>query len=255
MRQAQTSKREGGKVKVVAIIQARMGSTRLPGKVLLDLAGDTVIARVVNRTRRAKLLDQVVVATSILLSDEAIAKECERLGVDCFRGDEADVLDRYFRAALQVSADIIVRITSDCPLIDPELIDEHVRRLLDGWGQVDFVTNMGDATYPLGLAVEAMPFDVLARMHRMSESAELREHVTTLAYMSPSLFRWDHVKYSRDLSSLRWTVDTQEDLDLVRLIVQHFGNDSFSWTDVLPLLDRNPEWLEINRRVLQKSVV
>jgi spore coat polysaccharide biosynthesis protein SpsF len=181
-------------------------------------------------------------------------RECDRLGVACFRGDEADVLDRYYRAALHHSADIIVRITSDCPLIDPELIDEHVRRLLDDWDRVDFVTNMGHPTYPLGLAVEVMPLDVLARMHRMSDSAELREHVTALAYVSPSLFRWDHIKYSRDLSHLRWTVDTQEDLDLVRLIVQHFGNDRFSWIDVLPLLDRNPEWLEINRHVLQKSV-
>jgi spore coat polysaccharide biosynthesis protein SpsF len=242
-------------LKVVAIIQARMGSTRLPGKVLKDLAGDTVLARVVNRSRRARLVHQVVVATSELPADDAIVRECERLGVARFRGDEADVLDRYYRAALQHSADVIVRVTSDCPLIDPELIDEHVRRLLDGWRQVDFVTNIGERTYPLGLAVEAMPLDVLTRMHRMSESAELKEHVTTLAYLSPELFRWDHVKHSRDLSHLRWTVDMQEDLELVRLIVRHFGNDRFSWTEVLPVLEQNPGWLEINRHVLQKSVM
>jgi spore coat polysaccharide biosynthesis protein SpsF len=242
-------------LKVVAIIQARMGSTRLPGKVLKDLADGTVLSWVVNRTRRAGLLHQVVVATSDLPTDDAIVRECDRLGVACFRGDEADVLDRYYQAALHHSANIIIRITSDCPLIDPELIDEHVRRLVDGWGHVDLVTNMGHSTYPLGLAVEAMPFDVLARMHRLSDSSELREHVTTLAYVSPNLFRWDHVKYSLDLSHLRWTVDTPEDLELVRLIVRHFGSDHFSWTDVLPLLERNPGWLEINRHVAQKSVV
>lgn len=243
------------KLKVVAIIQARMGSTRLPGKVLKDLAGDTVLARVVNRTRRARLLHQVLVATSVLPADDAIVRECERLGVDCFRGDEADVLDRYYQAALQFSADVIVRITADCPLIDPELIDVHVRRLVDAWARADFVSNMGQATYPLGLAVEAMPIDVLARMHRMSATAELREHVTTLAYVQPGLFRWEHITLLKDLSQLRWTVDTEQDLDLVRLIVQHFGHDRFSWTEVLPLLEQNPAWLEINRNVRQKIVV
>ena len=242
-------------MKVVAIIQARMGSTRLPGKVLKDLGGDTVLARVVNRTRRARLLNEVVVATSALPGDDAILKECERLGVACFRGDEADVLDRYYRAGRYYQADAVVRITSDCPLIDPGLIEEHVRRLLDHWNQVDFVSNMGQPTYPLGLAVEAMPMDVLARMHRMSNTEELREHVTTLAYVEPGLFRWEHVTYSRDLSHLRWTVDTKEDLELVRLIVQSFTNSRFSWTDVLPLLERNPEWLQINRDIRQKTVV
>lgn len=242
-------------MKIVAIIQARMGSTRLPGKVLKDLAGDTVLARVVNRTQRARELHQVVVATSVLPADDAIVSECERLGVAFFRGDEADVLDRYYRAAQQFAADVVVRITSDCPLIDPELIDEHIQRLRERWNHVDFVSNMGHPSYPLGLAVEAMPADVLARMHRMSDTAELREHVTTLAYVQPNLFRWEHVRFSRDLSHLRWTVDTKEDLELVRLILQRFAHDHFSWSEVLPLLEQNPAWLEINRDVRQKPVV
>lgn len=242
-------------MKVVAIIQARMGSTRLPGKVLKDLAGETVLARVVNRTCRARLLNELVVATSVRSTDDAIVRECERLGVACFRGDETDVLDRYYRAAQHFQADVVVRITSDCPLIDPVLIDEHIRRLLDRWTQVDFVTNMAQPTFPLGLAVEAMPGDVLIRMHRMSNTAQLREHVTTLAYVEPGLFRIEHITHSQDLSHLRWTVDTSEDLELVRLIVQHFDDDQFSWTEVLPLLDRNPEWLEINRNVIQRTVL
>ena len=241
-------------MRIVAIIQARMGSTRLPGKVLKDLAGDTVLARVVSRTRRAKLVQQVVVATSDLRADDAIAEECNRLSGACFRGDEADVLDRYYRAAQQFSADGIVRITSDCPLIDPELIDQHVRRLIDRWTQVDFVTNMARLSYPIGLAVEVMPADVLARMHRMSDTDGLREHVTTLAYVQPELFRINHVSHEQDLSHLRWTVDTMEDLEVVRLIVQHFSNDLFSWTDVFSLVQQHPDWMKINRHILQKSV-
>jgi spore coat polysaccharide biosynthesis protein SpsF len=241
-------------MKVVAIIQARMGSTRLPGKVLKDLAGQTVLERVVNRTRRAALLDEVVIATTNRADDNVIVEECERLQVSCFRGDETDVLDRYYRAAQKFSADAIVRITSDCPLIDPDLVDEHVRRLLDRWTDVDFVTNMSMQTFPLGLAVEAMPADVLTRMKRLSQTAELREHVTTLAYVEPEWFRIDNILYPQDLSNLRWTVDTPEDLELVRLIFQEFGNDRFSWKEVLPVLEQHPGWSEINRAISQKTV-
>jgi spore coat polysaccharide biosynthesis protein SpsF len=244
--------REG--LRAVAIIQARMRSTRLPGKVLKDLGGETVLARVVNRARRATLLDEVVVATSVLPADDAIVQECERLEVACFRGDELDVLDRYYRAGIKFNADLIVRVTSDCPLIDPHLVNEHVNRLLSRWVQVDFVTNMVKQTYPLGLAVEAMPADVLARMKRMSQSDMLKEHVTTLAYVEPGWFQIDHVLHAVDLSRLRWTVDTQEDLDLVRLIFQHFGHDRFSWEQVLPVMEQHPEWIEINRNIRQKTL-
>lgn len=237
----------------VAIIQARMGSTRLPGKVLKDLDGETVLSRVVKRTRRATLLDEVVVATSILPSDDIIVEECKRLDVESFRGDELDVLDRYYRAAIKVNAGLIVRVTSDCPLIDPHLIDVHVERLLSRWSEVDFVTNMVKQTYPLGLAVEAMPADVLARMKRMSDSDALKEHVTSLVYVEPQWFRIDSVLHSIDLSALRWTVDTQEDLDLVRLIFRQFGHDRFSWEEVLPLMKQHPEWIAINQHVRQKT--
>jgi len=231
-----------------------MGSTRLPGKVLKDLGGDTVLARVVNRTRRAALLNEVVVATTVLPADDVIVRECERLKVAYFRGDEADVLDRYFLAAQKFAADAVVRITADCPLIDPKLIDEHVRRLLERWTEVDLVTNMARPTFPLGLAVEAFPADVLSRMKRMSQAVVLKEHVTTLAYVDPDWFRIDHILYPVDLSHLRWTVDTPEDLKLVRLIFQHFGNDQFLWKEVLPALDQHPDWSEINRAIPQKTI-
>ena len=241
-------------MRAVAIIQARMGSTRLPGKVLKDVAGEPMLARVVERTRRARTLDQVVIATTELAKDDAIEQLCSQRGWPCFRGSESDVLDRYYRAGIKFNADLIVRVTSDCPLIDPHLIDEHVSRLVSRWAEVDFVTNMVKQTYPLGLAVEAMPADVLARMKRMSETDMLKEHVTTLAYVEPGLFLIDHILHAADLSHLRWTVDTPEDLELVRLIFQHFGHDRFSWEEVLPVLEQHPDWRQINQNDPQKAL-
>lgn len=239
---------------MVAIVQARMGSSRLPGKVLQDLAGRPMLARVIERMRRARRLDEVVVATTDQARDDVIAHLCQERGWSYFRGSEYDVLDRYYRAALQFDAELVVRVTSDCPLIGPEVIDEHVIRMEERWAEVDFVTNMARQTYPLGLAVEALPFDVLARMKRMSTTPELREHVTTLAYVEPDWFRIEHVLHPVDLSHLRWTVDTQEDLEFVRLIFEHFGHDFFSWQEVLSVLESHPEWMEINRTVSQKSM-
>jgi spore coat polysaccharide biosynthesis protein SpsF len=234
-------------LRTVGIIQARMGSTRLPGKVLKDLAGEPMLARVVERTRRAGMLNEVVVATSVLPTDDRIAQLCAERGWTCFRGSETDVLDRYYHAALEFQADIIVRVTSDCPLIDPQLIDRHVERLMKRWAEVDLVTNMLQQSFPLGLAVEALPLDVLIRMNRMSLARELREHVTTLAYVEPEWFQIDNILHTSDLSKMRWTVDTAEDLELVRRIVTFFGNDRFSWEEVLSLLEERPDWAQINQ--------
>ena len=231
-----------------------MGSTRLPGKVLADIAGEPMLARVTERTRRAKTVDEVVVATSVCRDDDAVEQLCLQRGWPCFRGSEADVLDRYYRAAGKFGADLVVRVTSDCPLIDPQLIDAHVKLLLERWGELDFVTNMARPSYPLGLAVEAMPADVLVRMKRMSQSDVLKEHVTTLAYFEPAWFQIGHVRHTVDLSHLRWTVDTPEDLELVRLIFRHFGHDRFSWEEVLPVWEQHPEWAQINHKIPQKAL-
>jgi spore coat polysaccharide biosynthesis protein SpsF len=241
-------------LRTVAIIQARMGSTRLPGKVMKDLGGEPMLARVVERTRRAQSLDEVVVATSASPADDRISQQCADRGWACVRGSELDVLDRYYQAARIYKADAIVRITSDCPLTDPDLLDRHVQRLWERWSEVDFVTNMMRQSFPLGLAVEAMPVDVLARMHRMSQNAELREHVTTLAYVEPEWFQIEHILHGTDLSRMRWTVDTAEDLELVRQVFAHFGHDRFSWQEVLPLLDEHPEWAEINAAAPARAI-
>lgn len=240
--------------RIVAIIQARMGSTRLPGKVLMDLAGEPMLARVVKRTMRAQMLDEVVVATTVQPADEAIVRLCSERGWPCFRGSESDVLDRYYQAAKRHRADIVVRITSDCPLIEPEIVDLVVREYLEK-GPLDYVSNtLPPRTFPRGLDVEVMSFEALERAWHEDSNPAWREHVTPYIYRHPEKFALRAVVNDKDYSHMRWTVDTSEDLSFVRLIYEHFGHDDFSWRDVLALLDEHPEWLEINKRVRQAEV-
>jgi spore coat polysaccharide biosynthesis protein SpsF len=240
-------------MRVVAIIQARMGSTRLPGKVLKDLGGETVLARVVNRTRRATLLDNVVVATSVLPADDAIAQECESLKVACFRGDEVDVLDRYYRAAQKFGADAVVRITADCPLIDWELIDATIRSNLEQ--KADYATNALVLTYPRGLDVEVFTVDALERAWSAAKEEHQRIHVTPYLYETPDLFKVISVADETDHSKYRWTLDTTEDLEMIRAVYKHFANrDSFRWNEVLDLMENQPELADLNSHVRQKTL-
>jgi spore coat polysaccharide biosynthesis protein SpsF len=242
-------------VKVVAIIQARVGSTRLPGKVLLDLVGEPMLARVVRRTRRAQSLDEVVVATTVLAADNAIIELCAKRSWPCFRGSEEDVLDRYYHAAMARQADIVVRITSDCPLIEPEVIDCVVQEYLDLQPEVDYACNiLPQRTFPRGLDVEVMHFDVLTRAWREDDNPAWREHVTSYILRNPDLFRIHGVTNEVDYSHMRWTVDTPEDLDFARCIYNYFNHDRFSRREVLTVLEQHPEWLEINQHVQQKVI-
>lgn len=242
-------------MKVVAIIQARMGSTRLPGKVLLDLAGEPMLARVVHRTWRARTLDEVVVATTDRPADDAIAQLCLERGWPCFRGSEADVLDRYYQAAVAHRADIVVRITADCPLIEPEIVDRVVQEFLDRQPEVDYGCNiLPRRTFPRGLDTEVVRSDVLERVWRAEFDPAWCEHVTLYIRRNPDLFRIHGIVNDVDYSHMRWTTDTPEDLTFVRQIYAHFGHDLFSWREVLAVLEQNPEWLEINRHVQQKVI-
>ena len=242
-------------MRVVAIIQARMGSTRLPGKVLLDLIGEPMLVRVVNRASRAQALDHVVVATTVHETDDAIVRLCAERGWACFRGSEGDLLDRYYRAALAHRADAVVRITSDCPLIEPNIVDRVAKEFLDQQPEVAYACNTWpQRTFPRGLDTEVMRFDVLQRAWREDLEPAGREHVTRYIQRNPGVFRIHGVMHDVDLSHMRWTVDTREDLTFVRRIYEHFGHDSFCWQDVLSVLGEHPEWLEINRHVQQKVV-
>jgi spore coat polysaccharide biosynthesis protein SpsF len=240
-------------VKVVAIIQARMGSTRLPGKVLKDLCGQTVLARVVQRTRRAKLVDQLVVATSLLPADDAIARECEGLSVACFRGDEADVLERYYRAAQQFAAEVVVRITADCPLIDPELIDATIAGFLKE--RPDYATNSLVVTYPRGLDVEVFTDNALAEAWRSAKAEYERVHVTPYLYEDRGRFRVLSLTADADYSEYRWTLDTADDLELIREVYRHFApNGSMGWREVLKLMKSRPQLADVNAHVMQKGL-
>jgi len=241
-------------IKLIAIIQARVGSTRLPGKVLKDLAGQPMLARVVNRTQRAKTISAIVVATTTKPTDDVIIRLCEKQGWSYFRGSEEDILDRYYRAALAFKADAIARITSDCPLIEPEIIDKVGNDFLSSYPDVDYVSNTLVPTFPLGLDVEVMRFDALRKAWQEDNNLAWREHVTPYIQYHSEKFKIRNVLNDKDYSYMRWTVDTIEDLTFVRKIYDHFQNDKFTWKEVLQLLEEHPEWLEINRKVQQKLI-
>ena len=242
-------------MRIVAIIQARMASSRLPGKVLMDLAGEPVLVRCVNRICRARSINEIVVATTSKPADDAILNLCRQKNWPCFRGSEEDVLDRFYHTAIKWRADLVVRITSDCPLIEPIIVDQVVQDFLKRQPKVDYVSNfLPPRTFPRGLETEVIGLNVLERAWREDQNPAWREHVTPYIYKNPALFQIYSVTHARDYSHMRWTVDTSEDLDFVRRIYDHFGQDLFSWEEVLALLEVHPEWLEINRHVQQKVI-
>jgi spore coat polysaccharide biosynthesis protein SpsF len=241
-------------MKITAIVQARTGSTRLPGKVLMDLGGETVLARVLRRLGRASRIDEMVVATTDTASDDEIGTECARLQVPCFHGSQDNVLDRYSKAAEQFHSDLIVRVTADCPLLDPEVLDEVVAACITK--NIDLSCNDVPHTFPRGLDVEAFTIETLRRVQGMADQPYQREHVTPIVYERPDIFRTYVVKGDRDLSHLRWTVDTPEDLELTRAIYAHFENrDDFGWREALELVDCHPELAQINAHIAQKPVI
>lgn len=230
---------------IVAIIQARMASTRLPGKILADLAGKPLLYHVVSRTKQAGTLNRVVVATTDKPSDNETGKCCDKIGVDCFRGSEDDVLDRFYQAGRFFKADVIVRVTADCPLLDPGVID-HVVDVFKK-GKYDYVANVIEPTYPDGLDTEVFSFAALERARNKAALKSEREHVTPFIRKSSNSFRLANVKNAVDLSAMRWTVDEPADLDFVRCVYAFFGsNHLFGMADIVALLHAHPELQTIN---------
>lgn len=240
-------------MRTVAIIQARMGSTRLPGKVLMDIAGQTMLQRVIERAARTDGVAEVVVATSTAQADEAIVSTCQTIGTRCVRGSEDDVLSRYRLAAEEASAEAIVRVTSDCPLLDPGVSGMVVRRFVEE--RPDYASNTEERTWPRGLDTEIFTWEALEMADREADQRYQREHVTPFIKEHTDRFRILPVTGSEDHSEHRWTVDTPEDLHFVRAVYDELGGDGlFSWKDVLALVQRQPELREINRHVQQKHV-
>lgn len=240
------------RAKVIAIIQARMGSSRLPGKVLAEIEGRPMLWRVLERARAARSLSEVIVGTTDEPRDDAIVNFCRQHGVACFRGSESDVLERYYRAAQQRKADFVVRITSDCPLIDPEVIDQVVREFLVG--DFDYASNGLTRNYPRGLDAEVMTFEALQRAHAEARHPYQRAHVTPYIYENPNQFKILAVTGVEDYSAFRWTVDTPEDLAFVRAVYQRLENENCGWREIVKLLTREPQIAEINSSIAQKAL-
>jgi spore coat polysaccharide biosynthesis protein SpsF len=231
---------------IVAIIQARMTSSRLPGKVLKPILGRPMLEFQIERLRRAHRIDRIVVATSTDSSDGPIAKLCDRLGVDCFRGSLNDVLDRFYRTALAFHATEIVRLTGDCPLIDPGLIDHLIACHLDGG--YDYSTLSLEPTYPHGLDAEIVTFAALERAWAEAELTSDREHVTLYLYKRAKGIRLGSVKQDKDQSSIRLTVDHPEDFAVVSRIFEALypADQAFNTADVIAFLEAYPEVARLN---------
>ena len=233
---------------ILAIVQARMSSNRLPGKVLAPVLGRPMLALQLERAARARI-ERLLVATSEEADDDAVATLAEREGYGCFRGSLTDVLDRFYRAAEAARPDHVLRLTADCPLIDPRVIDRVIVEHLSGG--YDYTSNTLRRTFPHGEDVEIMRFAALERAWREAASAYEREHVTPYLYGHPELFRLGSVEADEDRSHLRLTVDYPEDLELVRAVFAALypGDPDFSAEEIAALFARRPELLRINAAV------
>jgi spore coat polysaccharide biosynthesis protein SpsF (cytidylyltransferase family) len=243
---------------VIAIIQARMGSTRLPGKVLLKLEDKTVLEHVFNRVRSGKSVDDVVVATTIARDDLQIVGLCANLGVSVYCGSENDVLDRYYQAARLFQADHIVRISSDCPVIDPKVIEDVITLHLKK--DADYTSNTLKETYPDGQDVEVFTFASLRTAWKNAKISSEREHVTPYIRNHPDLFKHVSLEYKEDLSQKRWTLDNAEDLEFLKLVYKYLYNKYlynkdrlFNMGDILKLIDEKPEIEKINQYIIRNE--
>jgi spore coat polysaccharide biosynthesis protein SpsF len=242
-------------VKVVAIIQARMGSTRFPGKIFKNVLGKPLLDYQFERLKRSKSIAEIVIATTTNKSDQEIVNFCRSRSISYYRGSENDVLARYYETAKKYKADVIVRITSDCPLIDPAIVDKVVVEYLKDTSQ-DYVSNTLERTYPRGMDTEVFPFSLLEEMHREAKSLDEREHVTTYIYNHPEQYRIKQVKQVKDDSHYRLTVDTIEDFKVISKIIEFLYKDHplFSLHDVICLLKEKPDIAMINQHIEQKKL-
>lgn len=242
--------------KIVVISQARLGSTRLPAKVLKTVCGKTLLEHQYERLQRSRFAHQIVIATTTLSQDDPIVDLCNQRQIPVWRGPSDDVLTRYHGAATRYQADIVVRVTSDCPLIDPEIVDEVIGRYLELDGAADYVSNTLVRSFPRGMDTEVFSFTALDAAAQEAVRQEEREHVTPFIYWRPERFRVEQVRSAEDLSCHRWTVDTPEDFELIRRILEALypQKPCFTLRDVLDLLADHPDWSELNAHIEQKTI-
>lgn len=230
---------------IAAIIQARLGSTRTPGKTMKLIGNKPLLEYSVKKTRQARYVDKVIVATTTSDKDNLISEWCKEKGIASFRGSEDDVLDRYFQAASCFKADIIVRVTSDCPFVDPQIIDLLILSL-KVFG-ADYASNrIKKRTWPHGLDTEVFTYEALENAWKDAAEEREREHVTPYIIGHPELFRHIEVPLEEDLSHYRLTVDYPEDLEFTRIMVEKYNADKMNWREIIDLLKKYPELVEIN---------
>jgi spore coat polysaccharide biosynthesis protein SpsF len=244
------------KQKIVCIIQARMASSRLPGKVLKNINNHPMLYWVLSRAGRSEKIDEMVVATTLDDSDDPVAEWCQYNNTHCFRGNTFDVLDRYYQAAKKFQADVVVRLTADCPLIDPKLIDDVLDAFFEN--NVDFGANRlpppFTRTYPIGLDIEVASFKALTEAWKKAKLPFEREHVMPYLYAIKDRYNILVLEADNDHGSRRWTVDTPEDLEFMRALYKKPGYQiDFPWKEVLKFLDENPDLEQINADIAHKT--
>ena len=233
-------------MKIVAIIQARMSSQRLPGKSLMDIQGQALLGHVIDRARASATVDEVMLATTVEPVDAALEDYARLKGVGTYRGSVQDVLDRFYQAALVAKADVVVRVTADDPFKDPDVVDRVVRRLLDDH-KLDYASNTITPTYPEGLDIECFRFAALARAWGEASQPSEREHVTPYIWKHPDLFRVENVTHAEDLSTMRWTIDYDRDLAFAREVYKRlYHGQVFRMHEILQLLREEPALAAIN---------
>ena len=241
-------------VKIICIIQARMGSTRLPGKVMKKIKRKSILYYVIERVKKSKMIDKIIIATTTNKNDDLIVKEAKKLKVDIFRGSEEDVLSRYFFASKEFNADIVIRITSDCPLIDPEIIDKIIKKHIES--KSDYTSNTIKRTYPRGFDTEVFNKDIIKDVYKNASEKYQREHVTIFILENKERYKITNVETKGKLyrPDIRVTLDTIEDFELISKIIENFDDISFGLEEVIDFLNENPQLLELNKNINHKEV-
>jgi spore coat polysaccharide biosynthesis protein SpsF len=247
------NKKKLSKEKIVIIIQARIGSTRLPGKVLKTLADEILLLRVYERISFSETADEIIIATSVSEKNDIIEDICKNENIKYFRGSEEDLLERHYKTGIEFAADVIVKIPSDCPLIDYKIIDKVINFYLDNKSKYDFVSNLHPATYPDGNDVEIIPMNILKIAFEDAKSKMEREHTTPFIWERPQKFRIGNVEWETGLDysmSHRFTIDYPEDYDFIKSVYEelYYKNHKFSLYDILDLLEKKPEIKKINEK-------
>ncbi len=240
---------------IAAVIQARVGSTRLPGKVLMKLGTKTLLEHVIERVQASRLVEDIIVATTTSPQDKPILDLAKGLGVNGFSGSPEDVLDRFYKAATRYKADVIVRITADDPFKDPQVIDKVIGRYMEDEGGLDYVSNTIIPTYPEGLDVEVFSSPALERAWQEAQKTSDREHVTPYIWGNPDKFRLAGVTHNQDLSNMRWTIDYPQDMEFAREVYHRLYNPDriFLMEDILKLLEEEPGLADVNQGIIRNA--